>query len=274
MDIEEEVVGYDKVYFYRCNETQLKFFVPAGLVGSGKLYERLEENEWYYMPQKWEHDVAITDLRDCKNVLEVGCARGSFVQRLITELGIDASGLELNSRAVEHANKNNLPVFQRDLQDFANEFEGTFDAVCSFQVLEHVINPKVFIADLVRLLKPGGKLILGVPNSESFIQHSDSVLNKPPHHMTRWYRATFEQLPSIFPLSVESIRFEPLAEYMAEFYTSVQVRRMPEFFPLYYVGSRIAYHVGLPILRRSKMLRQRIAGHTLYSCLRKNPFLS
>jgi len=44
---------------------------------------------------------------------------------------------------------------------FANK---TYDLVCAFQVMEHVVNPVIFIKDLVRATKKGGTIFVEVPN--------------------------------------------------------------------------------------------------------------
>lgn len=269
IDISEEVKDIEKIFFYRCNETNLRFFTPNNVAGSSKLYEKLEKNDWYYMPQKWEYDKAIEDLKECQNVLEVGCGQGAFVQRLSNELGKKAEGIELNPSAVNYARSKGIAVLHRDLFEFAQENKEKYDAVCSFQVLEHVAQPKEFLSSLLELVKPNGKLIIGVPNGDSFVKFSDAVLNQPPHHMTWWYKETFSQLSSIFPITVENHQFEPLAGYMLDFYTSVQVSRIPKNLFLSYVGTRIAYRILLPIFRRSVGLRNLIVGHTLYVCMRK-----
>ena len=80
IDITKELHANPEIFVYQCNQTKLIFFRPSNLAGSDKLYEQLEKFDWYYMPRKWEHDVAIQDLKGCNNVLEVGCGRGDFVE--------------------------------------------------------------------------------------------------------------------------------------------------------------------------------------------------
>lgn len=271
IDITEEVYEHENIYFYKCNETQLKFFVPTQTVGSAKLYEHLQKFEWYYMPQKWEHDVAIQDLNNCHKILEVGCGKGAFVERLRKELKVDAQGIELNSSAVAYACEKGIPVSQDDLYDLSNQKANYFDAVCTFQVLEHVVEPQNFFSSLVELVKPGGKLIIAVPNSKSFAKYSENnLLEQPPHHMTQWCRDTFNQITSIYPIQVVNFRFESLAEYHVDWYISVQLSRLPKIRLLNSLCFRFARHILKPALKNFSPLRKLIRGHTIYVCYQKN----
>lgn len=212
IDISKEIYGHRNIYLYECNQTKLRFFVPLDVAGSEKLYEQLQKFDWFYMPQKWEHKVALQQLPSYSHLLEVGCAFGSFVESAL-KIGHKAQGIELNSSAVEVAKKNNLPVESMDLEEFAKKYPLSQDAICSFQVLEHVPQPKIFIELCLRILKPGGKLIFCVPNAESFLKYQYNLLDMPPHHMTQWTASTFKTLENIFPVTLEKVIKEPLANY-------------------------------------------------------------
>lgn len=57
---------------------------------------------------------------------------------------INAVGIELNSKAVASAKTKGINIRQLDLHELAEEKESSFDAVCSFQVLEHISDPLMF----------------------------------------------------------------------------------------------------------------------------------
>lgn len=270
LDITNELSGQKEITCYQCNKTKLKFFLPFDVAGSGKLYEQLEKIEWYYQPQKWEHNVAIQDLDGCYKVLEVGCGRGAFLERLSKELKIDAQGIELNLSAAQYAINKGISVSQINLNKLAQEKKEEFDAVCAFQVLEHVVNPKEFLSDLINLVKPNGKLIVSVPNSDSFCKYLENdLLNQPPHHMTQWSRKTFYSLTSIFPIQINNIRLEPLAKYHTDWYASAQASRLPKIWLLPELGFWSAHYILKPLLNSSSAIRNLIQGHTLYVCFDK-----
>ena len=212
IDITEELNHYPEIYLYQCNDSKLIFFFPFDIAGSEKLYEQLQKLDWFYMPNKWEHKVALKNLLDCNDILEVGCAFGSFVESALN-LGINAQGIELNLAAVKVAKSNNLPIENIDLNYFAKLYPLSQDAICCFQVLEHISEPRKFIELCLQILKPNGKLILCVPNAQSFLKYQYNLMDMPPHHMTQWEILTFKSLENIFPIKLERVIKEPLARY-------------------------------------------------------------
>lgn len=270
IDISEELKGCEEIKLYECNKSKLRFFMPIDTAGSDQLYEQLEKYDWYYMPRKWEHDVAVTDLQGCQRVLEVGCGRGAFVERLCKEEKIEAEGVELNSKAISYAKEKGIIIRPVDLHELAKKEKESYDAVCSFQVLEHISDPLDFIEGQIKLIKPGGKLIIGVPNAESFIKHGkNNLLDQPPHHVTKWCKETFSFLESIFPLKVEHFQNEPLADYHVGWYTSIQLSRLPEFRLIKSPTFRLMHYIVKPTLNKSKLMRSLITGMTLYVCFTK-----
>ena len=75
------------------------------------------------------------------------------------------------------------------LESFLAEHAGgeLFDFVASFHCLEHVPDPRGFVAAMLAALKPGGSLLLSTPYSPMSVEnHWFDPLNHPPHHMSRW----------------------------------------------------------------------------------------
>jgi 2-polyprenyl-3-methyl-5-hydroxy-6-metoxy-1,4-benzoquinol methylase len=264
MDVSGEFHGVSRFNLLRCSNCALRFFQPNSIAGSPSLYEKLEKFDWYYMKRKWEHDAALKDLSTCKNGIEVGCGFGDFVARVTKEIAIPFEGCEQNPSAVQVARTNGVDVHLDGLENLANTRRAAYDAVCSFQVLEHVTRPGSFVAASCSLLRPGGKLILGLPNAKSFLHHQYNILDMPPHHMTRWTAKVLTLLQQWFPLKLVRIAYEPLADYhvdsYVEAYTSLLASGGLGFFAHPAVRSRIT---GL--IRKSG-LRRFLRGQSIYAC--------
>jgi SAM-dependent methyltransferase len=99
-------------------------------------------------------------------VLEIGCGRGLLLYQL-ARLGHECYGIERSSLAAARARRiAALQVFTRSLEDcrFA---DCSFDLVVLWHVLEHLENPNDVLKEVHRVLKPGGALVLEVPNFSS-----------------------------------------------------------------------------------------------------------
>jgi len=262
---EENIAKYEKIDLFRCQETELLFYYPFDIAGSEKLYNSLSRFDWYYMTEKWEYDVALNSLRNHSRVLDVGCGYGAFIERLKQNNCTEAIGIEQNKNALEFTNKIKLPVFDLTLDQVLENHQEYFDAVSTFQVLEHVTDPLQFLKDLIALVKPGGKLIISVPNPQSFTQYANkNLLDQPPHHMHRWNRKTFLRLRRILPIKLVQIRFEPLATYHVNWFLSIQRSRIPKNKSIRKIALFILDRILAPLLKRSSLARRFVRGHTLY----------
>jgi len=202
----------EEVEVYRCEESGFRFFGPDHLAGDSDFYARLQEFPWYYMDWKWEHEVTEKSLpKECK-LLEIGCAEGAFLQRLGE--GVSTVGLELNTKAAKGGQAKGLDIRTETIQDHADANEGMYDVVCSFQVMEHVTDVRGIVSASIKALKTGGRLLISVPNNDSFIKHSpNSILNMPPHHMCLWDESSLRGLENYFDMKFSHFEREPLQAY-------------------------------------------------------------
>ena len=140
-------------------------------------------------------------------MLDVGCSTG-FVVEAARDRGWDAVGLDLNPSAVEFGCSRGL-----DLRDVALEEAqlepASFDAVCLFDVLEHLLEPVRTVRACTQLLRPGGILFMYVPNYDSasrLLMGRDAHFIWPTHHLNYYTPITIRDL-----LRREGL----LAEYVA-----------------------------------------------------------
>ena len=108
-----------------------------------------------------------------KSVIEIGSAPGRFLLRLKKEFGLDPYGVEYAAEGVEQNkavfSKAGVPAdhvlfFDAFGAEFLNAYRDRFDFVLSRGVIEHFDDPSSVINAHLDVLKPGGLLIITVPN--------------------------------------------------------------------------------------------------------------
>jgi SAM-dependent methyltransferase len=96
-------------------------------------------------------------------VLEVGCGTGFVLQRLAAEGRYELTGLEEHLAGLRYARARlpSVAFVQADARDLP--YESAFDAVGAFDVIEHVGEDAAVLTSIHRALKPGGIVVLTVP---------------------------------------------------------------------------------------------------------------
>lgn len=221
IDVSRFFVDKEEFYLYRDNDTGYRFYYPEGLDGDGKFYEALQNRlgEEYYHAWKFENQLAYDEIKQGDKVLDIGCGIGNFLSRA-QEKTKEVYGLELNEKAVNECRKKGLTVFNELIQEHSTNHASFYDVVCMFQVLEHIYDVKDFLEASLKVLKPGGKIIIGVPNSEPYFLGYDKycTLNLPPHHMGLWNKKVFNELSSLFNLRILRTEYDIKGRVIAEAY--------------------------------------------------------
>jgi 2-polyprenyl-3-methyl-5-hydroxy-6-metoxy-1,4-benzoquinol methylase len=215
IDLGEKFRRLPKIEYWRCNKSKYCWYEPSEAAGDGSLYSKLQRFDWYYMNEKWEFSKTIGLLKKGESILEIGSGPGYFLEAALKN-GCFPSSVELNPQAAMILQNKGFKVYESTLKDLANKNTETFNVICSFQVLEHISDAKTFISDMLRLMKPGGRLIFSVPNAAVMRRIdplNEDLLNMPPHHMGHWDENAFRSLENILPIRVRSIHVEPLADY-------------------------------------------------------------
>lgn len=95
-------------------------------------------------------------------VLDVGCGAGQVVGRL-KEAGFEAFGVDVSEPNIERARR-----FSERCQMYDGRHlpfpDGHFTCAGALNVLEHVEEPEAFIPELVRVVEPGGRVVISSPN--------------------------------------------------------------------------------------------------------------
>ncbi|HVK03347.1 MAG TPA: class I SAM-dependent methyltransferase [Armatimonadaceae bacterium] len=109
---------------------------------------------------------SVSNARNPGRALDVGCGDGRFLAALRAR-GWEVAGTETDPVAAELARGRTGATIYEDTLDALPGDAGPFDLVSLVHVLEHVPDPRATLADCLRLLHPGGKLLLALPNAAS-----------------------------------------------------------------------------------------------------------
>ncbi len=123
--------------------------------------------------------VSLLDVRRGEKLIEVGCG-GGHVLRCFPQAKI--TGVDVSGRMLEKARRNlqgyDATLLHGQLSELALE-DGSFDAMVCTEVLEHIVDPQAVLRDMVRLLRPGGRVVLTFPN-DKLINGVKGVVGKSP----------------------------------------------------------------------------------------------
>ncbi len=167
-------------------------------IGSG----RLPEMNWKTIVEQIHierYRFALTHIRG--SVLDIACGIG-YGSHILGQEGRMVVGVDVSAEAVAQANA----TFRTEHVSFEKTDGGAlpfvndrFDSIVSFETIEHVDDPKAFLVELRRVLRPGGTLVISTPNKRFHSFGKPSPWN--PFHTVEYNPEDFYALlTSIIPV--------------------------------------------------------------------------
>ena len=186
-------------------------------IGTLEFFRQLDEYRYdklNYLPRL----VDFSSYRG-KSLLEVGCGSGIDLVRF-ARAGAIATGIDLSRVAVELARKNielnglsaEIHIMNGEAMQFA---DNSFDVVYAHGVLQYTADAEKMIAEIQRVLKPGGEAIMMVYNRISWLNLMRMLTKVPLEH---------EDAPVLKKFSISELKklLQPFQEY----------KIIPERFPV------------------------------------------
>lgn len=140
-------------------------------------------------------------------ILDIGCAAGFFLDYARSK-GWDACGIEISPWAREIAQLQlGLNIFNKTLKELAFP-DNHFDVITMYDVLEHTADPLSELQEVFRVLKPGGLLVLNLPNINSLlarINKSNWLKLDPPQHLYHFTPETISRMVNSVGFKVEEL---------------------------------------------------------------------
>lgn len=160
-------------------------------------------------------------------LLDVGCSIGMFMKAARQE-GFAVTGVEMNGSCAAYGRENfGLDIRASALQAVTFPDEA-FDVVTLFDVLEHVPDPRGFLAEVNRVLKSGGLLVAQSPNIDSFmarLMKENWNWLTPPDHLYHFTPGAMARLFGAHGFSVREMRtWEPASDFSGNIFSGFRAR--------------------------------------------------
>lgn len=261
VDVAAALLPYGRFGLWE-SPTGLMFFdppVPGDAAFYRDFYAVLDAHEKLTGPKtvRREFQMAGERIRPGDRVLDIGCGLGGFRTYVPRA---EYTGLD------PHFGSPAGPVVADTLEQHAARRPGFYDAACAFQVMEHVPDPLGFARQAAACLKPGGRLILGVPYWPSpSTTIPNFMINAPPHHLAWWTEGALLALARRLGLRDATVAPVPISRHEAIMYwmsKATPIRCDRDLFfagrKSWYAALAIAYGLGrtlealLPVPRNAR----------------------
>lgn len=127
--------------------------------------------EWVYEESSrmaFYQRIARLDFFDCDgSILDVGCGMGGLFSVMANDNRLEKFGIDFSAKAIEIIKKRVKGEFiVGDVHNLPYE-NSRFDRIVCIETVEHVDSPDGLIKEMIRILKPSGKILITVPNEEN-----------------------------------------------------------------------------------------------------------
>jgi len=152
-------------------------FLEDNLRGSR---EEIKERLQIYLPIIKKANAGLKN----SPVLDIGCGRGEWLE-LLKESGLHSKGLDLNKIMIRICKEQGLNVAEGEALSFLKDISGhSLGAVTCFHLIEHCGFEYLvkLLKEILRVLKPGGLVILETPNPDNILVGSRNFYLDPTHN--------------------------------------------------------------------------------------------
>jgi SAM-dependent methyltransferase len=125
------------------------------------LGERYEEGDFVFVPERIP--LLVAAIGRGKRVLDLGCRSGALTRHFLD--GNSVVGLDVDPAALEKAAALGIEPVRANVEEPLPFEDGSFDAVVAGELFEHLQFPDALVAEIRRVLRPGGVLAGSVPNA-------------------------------------------------------------------------------------------------------------
>ena len=118
-------------------------------------------------------------------LLDLGCDDGLLTARWAARVGAkDVHGVEIVDERAQLAEERGITVARADLNGRMPFEDETLDVVCSNQVIEHLRDTDLFVSEILRIVRPGGYVVVSTENLASWHNIASLFFGWQPFSLT------------------------------------------------------------------------------------------
>lgn len=142
-----------------------------------------------------------------KKLLDIGTGKG-YLLDVASKMGFDCRGLELSSYAAEKAAERHAGRIFTGTIEKAKYDGASFDVVTQTDLIEHIGDPKSLMAEISRVLKPGGLVFIITPNTDSWTRRffGKRWFQYKYEHVIYWDPRSLRRLLDLFGFETLTLR--------------------------------------------------------------------
>jgi SAM-dependent methyltransferase len=138
--------------------------------------ERRAEGEFVFVPERIPLFQAA--IGRGKRVLDLGCRSGALTRHFLD--GNEVFGLDVDRAALARAEALGIQPVLASVEEPLPFEDASFDAVVAGELFEHLQFPDALVAEIRRVLRPGGVIVGSVPNAFRLKGRLTFLLGRPP----------------------------------------------------------------------------------------------
>ena len=138
--------------------------------------ERRDEGDFVFVPERIP--LFRASIGTGKRVLDLGCRSGALTRHLLD--GNEVVGVDVDPAALAKAAALGIEPVQANVEEPLPFDDESFDAVVAGELLEHLQFPDALVAEVRRVLRPGGVLVGSVPNAFRLQSRLRFLRGRPP----------------------------------------------------------------------------------------------
>ncbi|MBK9478512.1 MAG: class I SAM-dependent methyltransferase [Bacteroidetes bacterium] len=206
-----ELNGYEAAYLCKCSNCSFVFAkkIPSEgeLIAHYETYPRTNTISAITIKRYNELLDSLEKFRKSNNLIDVGCGDGFFLETA-KQRNWNVYGTEYTDHALKICKDKGIHMHQGklDANNYAPDF---FDVITSFEVIEHINNPREELQQFSKILRTGGAVYVTTPNFNSvsrFTLKNKWNVIEYPEHLSYYTQKTLSYLFRSANFSIDSFQ--------------------------------------------------------------------